>query len=82
MAKSIKAAPTNKPEKPYEGFPLIAHATGRWAKKVRGKTCYFGIWNEPEAALDKFNRECPYLSKGRVRLVRNMWASISAAGSG
>jgi integrase len=51
--------------KPYEGFPLTPHPSGRWCKKIRGKLHYFGKLDNPEAALEKFNRDWPYLKDGR-----------------
>ena len=43
--------------KPYPEFPLTAHPTGRWCKKVRGPVIFFGKIDDPQAALDKWLKE-------------------------
>ena len=55
----------SKPAKPYKDFPLHAHASGQWARKIRGKLRYFGVWADPDAALKRMNYEMPYLREGR-----------------
>lgn len=48
---------TEKPKKPFPEFPLFAHSSGVWAKKIKGQMKYFGPWSDPAAAKAKYDRE-------------------------
>ncbi len=83
MADSNETSPKRKPntpDKPYADFPLFAHQTGRWAKKILGKIRFYGRWgrsaggkvvpvenvkSSAAAALKEFQRCWPYHSQGR-----------------
>jgi len=60
-----KSTRPSRPRKPYPDFPLFPHATRRWAKKIRGKLHYFGPWDDPDAALNKYLAQRDDLQAGR-----------------
>ncbi|MEX0936488.1 MAG: tyrosine-type recombinase/integrase [Pirellulales bacterium] len=55
----------SKPSKPHADFPLFAHSSGQWAKKLAGRIHYFGRWDDPKAALEKWLDEKDDLLAGR-----------------
>ncbi len=65
MSKANSTTPQKqrKPERP-EGSPLHWHATGRWAKKIRGRRVYFGRGSHDEA-LAEYERTKTDLHAGR-----------------
>lgn len=43
-------------------FPLFLHSTGQWAKKIKGKTRYFG--RDKQKALERYTEEWLHLEAG------------------
>jgi len=42
------------PDKPYPDYPLYPHRSGKWAKKIKGRTVYFGRLDDPDGALAEY----------------------------
>lgn len=69
--QSRRHSKADRPAKPYDGFPLFPHASGRWAKKIRQHLHYFGKWHGIEgggwqAALVLYQQQRDDLHAGRT----------------
>lgn len=64
-----KSNTKSRPDKPRPDFPLFPHRNGKWAKKVRGRFCYFTKWSQdPKGAkaLEQWLDDKDELLAGRV----------------
>lgn len=74
MGNSIGFSDSRKPPKPYDDFPLYAHKTKRWAKKIKGRTIFFGPWrcdpqhyeSDWQEAYTKYQHDMPHLVAGKT----------------
>jgi len=55
---------TATPGKTYPEYLLFAHAVGQWAKKIKGKLWYFGVWSDSEAVFAKYLDEVDEIQAG------------------
>jgi integrase len=65
----VSRAMQAKPSKPSPDFPLFPHNSGKWAKKIKGQTFYFGRWDAPDEALAEYQKFIAKRQGGPVLLV-------------
>ncbi len=54
-----------KPEPPYPDFPLYAHGSGQYARRINGKIVFFGPWSKGwAAALERYTAQRDHLYAG------------------
>ena len=77
MSQSTRPKAEGKPDKPYNGFPLFAHRNGQWCKKLKGRQHYFGVWSDPNGALERFLDQRDDLMAGRIPRVQRDGLSLA-----
>src|ERR1035441_8837837 len=70
-ANSTRRSKSVKPKKPHKDFPLFAHNNGQWGKKIRQKIHFFGVWADPQKALERWIDEKDDLLAGRTPRVQS-----------
>jgi hypothetical protein len=66
-----------KSSKPHPNFPLYLHGSGQWAKRIKGKTYYFG--KDAMAALDRWLAEKDGILAGRRPIQGNTVRDLANA---
>jgi hypothetical protein len=64
-SSSARPAKPAKPPKPNPDFPLYRHASGQLGQEDSGKLHYFGTWNDPNGAEERYKAEKDALHAGR-----------------
>lgn len=64
-----------RPEKPA-GFPLYPHASGQWAKTIKGKKIYFGPWDDRDGALAELDSRFPHLVPDGIEVPKKEGATV------
>src|SRR5436190_24226867 len=77
MKQSNGSRHPDKPRKPHPDFPLFLHATGRWAKKIRGVFHFFGPWRDAQGALEEWLRAKDDLLAGRKPRPKNNEGAVT-----
>ena len=65
LQREVGFSMATKPKKLWADYPLYAHNAGVWAKKIRGKTHYFGPWSDPQGALETYLEQRDFLLAGK-----------------
>ena len=74
----------DRPQKPYQDFPLTPHPSGAWQKKILGRIHYFGRWGHIvhgkmerlpddgwQEALDLYKAQADDLHAGRTPRIKS-----------